>query len=537
MSYQVLARKWRPRNFETLVGQEHVVKALTHALETGRLHHAYLFTGTRGVGKTTISRILAKSLNCETGVTSRPCGVCTACKEIDSGRFVDYIEMDAASYRGVEDMVDLLERAAYAPSSGRYKVYMIDEVHQLSNHAFNAMLKTLEEPPAHIMFILATTDPQKVPVTVLSRCLQFNLKQLPSPEIAAHLAHILQAENVKSEEGALRLIANAGRGSMRDAQSLLDQAIAYSGGEVSEAAVRIMLGTVDDSFLYAILDALVVGDGTAMLAVAADMDSRNVSFDGALQELAALLHLIALAQTVPEAAAAASGRADPVRVGRLAAALGAEDVQLYYQIAIHGRQDLALAPDEYAGFSMSLLRMLAFRPDGSGGQIKSAPLSRRQPVAAVMPGPGAAVTMPSAVPRVEKAVAPAREVKFDGDWPALVRQLKLSGLPQQLARQSELKQFDGRQMQLAVAPSARHLSEKSYQDKLAAALSEHFGQPIRLDITVGETRGDSMQDRAVASINQDGFVRGVLEQFDATIVETSIQPEQQRDRQRDQKRS
>ena len=534
MSYQVLARKWRPRNFETLVGQEHVVKALTHALETGRLHHAYLFTGTRGVGKTTISRILAKSLNCETGITAKPCGVCTACKEIDSGRFVDYIEMDAASYRGVEDMVDLLERAAYAPSSGRYKVYMIDEVHQLSNHAFNAMLKTLEEPPAHIMFILATTDPQKVPVTVLSRCLQFNLKQLPAPEIAAHLKYMLEAEQVKSEEGALRLIANAGRGSMRDAQSLLDQAIAYSGGEVTEAAVRAMLGTVDDSFLYAILEALAAGDAQAMLAVAGDMDSRNVSFDGALQELAALLHLIALAQTVPEVAAAASGRADPVRVGKLAAALGAEDVQLYYQIAIHGRQDLPLAPDEYAGFSMALLRMLAFRPDESGGQVKSAPVPRRQAATAVVLASGAVAARPSAATRAEAVApapgpAPAREAKFDGDWPALVRQLKLSGLPQQLARQSELKQFDGRLMQLAVAPSARHLSEKTYQDKLAAALSGHFGLPIRLDIVVGETRGDSMQYRAFASINQDGFVRGVLEQFDATIVETSIQPDQQRD--------
>ena len=523
MSYQVLARKWRPRNFETLVGQEHVVKALTHALETGRLHHAYLFTGTRGVGKTTISRILAKALNCETGITSKPCGVCTACKEIDSGRYVDYIEMDAASYRGVEDMVDLLERAAYAPSSGRYKVYMIDEVHQLSNHAFNAMLKTLEEPPAHIMFILATTDPQKVPVTVLSRCLQFNLKQLPSAEIAAQLGRMLEAEQVKSEEGALRLIGNAGRGSMRDAQSLLDQAIAYSGGDVTEAAVRTMLGTVDDSFLYAILEALAVGDAGAMLAVAADMDSRNVSFDGALQELASLLHLIALAQTAPEAAAAASGRADLARVGKLAAALGAEDVQLYYQIAIHGRQDLPLAPDEYAGFTMALLRMLAFRPGGSGEQGK-APPRRPASVPAAPRGGGASAARPVAA-KAEAVPAPAREVKFDGDWPALAKQLKVSGLAQQLARQSELKQFDGRMMQLAIPPSAKHLAEKTYQDKLSSALSEHFGTPVRLDVVMGDTRGDSVQDRAVASINQDGFVREMLERFDATIDQSSIQPE------------
>lgn len=523
MSYQVLARKWRPRNFETLVGQEHVVKALTHALDTGRLHHAYLFTGTRGVGKTTISRILAKSLNCETGITSKPCGICTACKEIDSGRYVDYIEMDAASYRGVEDMVDLLERAAYAPSAGRYKVYMIDEVHQLSNHAFNAMLKTLEEPPAHIMFILATTDPQKVPVTVLSRCLQFNLKQLPSAEISAQLGRILEAEQVKSEEGALRLIANSGRGSMRDAQSLLDQAIAYSGGEVTEAAVRAMLGTVDDAFLYAILEALAVGDAGGMLAVAADMDSRNVSFDGALQELAALLHLVALAQTAPEAAAAASGRADPARVGKLGSSLAAEDVQLYYQIAIHGRQDLPLAPDEYAGFTMALLRMLAFRPGGAGGQGK-APVRRPVAVPAAPAVAGAVPSRPVAGPKAE--AVPVRDVKFDGDWPALAKQLKVSGLSQQLARQSELKQFDGKVMQLAIPPSAKHLAEKSYQDKLSAALSEHFGVPVRLDIVMGETRGDSVQDRAVASINQDGFVREMLERFDATIDQSSIQPEQ-----------
>jgi DNA polymerase-3 subunit gamma/tau len=553
MSYQVLARKWRPRNFESLVGQEHVVKALTHALETGRLHHAYLFTGTRGVGKTTISRILAKSLNCETGITARPCGVCTACTEIDSGRYVDYIEMDAASYRGVDEMVDLLERAAYAPSSGRYKVYMIDEVHQLSNHAFNAMLKTLEEPPAHILFILATTDPQKVPVTVLSRCLQFNLKQLPASEIAAQLGRMLVAEEVKSEEGALRLIANAGRGSMRDAQSLLDQAIAYSGGEVTEAAVRAMLGTVDDSFLYAILEAISAGDAQAMLAVATDMDTRSVSFDSALQELAGLLHLVALAQTAPGALAGVAARADVARIGRLAQAFSAEDVQLNYQIAIHGRQDLPLAPDDYAGFTMALLRMLAFRPsvEGAPGPQGGVPPEGahgpRQAAMAAAAGPAVAPRRSAAAPgensarpvRTPAPAAPAPEAAsmprpasrkppaFDGDWPALARQLKVSGITQQLARQSELRQFRDGVMELAIPPSARHLGEKAYLDKLVAALTEHFGMPIRIEIVVGETRGDSIQDRAVASINQDGFVREMLERFDATIVETSIQPGQE----------
>ena len=549
MSYQVLARKWRPRNFETLVGQEHVVKALTHALETGRLHHAYLFTGTRGVGKTTISRILAKSLNCETGITAKPCGVCTACKEIDSGRFVDYIEMDAASYRGVEDMVDLLERAAYAPSSGRYKVYMIDEVHQLSNHAFNAMLKTLEEPPAHIMFILATTDPQKVPVTVLSRCLQFNLKQLPVPEIAGQLGRILKEEKLASEEGALRLIAQGARGSMRDALSLLDQAIAYSGGSVSEAAVRAMLGTIDDSFLYAILEALVAADGAAMIAVADDMETRNVSFDGALQELASLLHLIALVQTAPAALSETSKRsADAGRIGKLAAGLRADDVQLYYQIAIHGRQDLPMAPDEYAGFTMTLMRMLAFMPvestgeqasagpakggQGSGGQVANARVvatlvrSEAGPApASARPGVAPVAAAPKRAPAAPMAPVPSA---FDGDWPALAKRLEVGGIAQQLARQSELVRFEGKRMELAIAPGVKHLAESGYQDKLRTALSAYFGSDINLVVTVGGTRGDTAQERAVAAIKQDRFVVEMMQQFDATIVETSINPEHTR---------
>ncbi|KJJ99106.1 DNA polymerase III subunits gamma and tau [Burkholderiaceae bacterium 26] len=371
MSYQVLARKWRPRDFTTLVGQEHVVKALTHALEQRRLHHAYLFTGTRGVGKTTLSRILAKSLNCigadgQGGITAQPCGVCRACTEIDAGRFVDYIEMDAASNRGVDEMAQLLDRAVYAPTSGRFKVYMIDEVHMLTNHAFNAMLKTLEEPPEHVKFILATTDPQKIPVTVLSRCLQFNLKQMPPGHIVSHLDRILGEEGIAHEPNALRLLAAAAQGSMRDALSLTDQAIAYSAGEVSEAAVRGMLGAIDQSYLVRLLDALADENGAALVEIADEMAGRSLSFSGALQDLASLLQKIALAQVVPAAVQDDWPEADDVR--RLAERFDAQSVQLFYQFANLGRNELALAPDEYAGFTMTLLRMLAFQPGQSGGE-------------------------------------------------------------------------------------------------------------------------------------------------------------------------
>lgn len=360
MSYQVLARKWRPKSFETLVGQEHVVRALSHALETGRLHHAYLFTGTRGVGKTTISRILAKSLNCETGVTPTPCNRCDACLAIDADRFPDYVEMDAASNRGVDDMAALLDKAVYAPVQGRYKVYMIDEVHMLTGHAFNAMLKTLEEPPEHVKFILATTDPQKIPVTVLSRCLQFNLKQMPQLHIIEHLNRLLEAENVSFEPGALRHLAKAANGSMRDALSLLDQSIAHGAGKVLEQQVVDMLGTVGDDHLFEILDALRTADASGMLAVADRMETRSLSFDAALQALASLLQRIAVLQLAPAAVADEFERA---RLTSYANVFAPEFLQLAYQIVIHGRDELALAPDEYAGFVMTLLRLVAFRPE------------------------------------------------------------------------------------------------------------------------------------------------------------------------------
>ncbi|WP_042268670.1 DNA polymerase III subunit gamma/tau [Paraburkholderia heleia] len=410
MTYQVLARKWRPRDFASLVGQEHVVRALTHALDGGRLHHAYLFTGTRGVGKTTLSRIFAKALNCETGVTSKPCGVCRACREIDEGRFVDYVEMDAASNRGVDEMAALLERAVYAPVDARFKVYMIDEVHMLTNHAFNAMLKTLEEPPPHVKFILATTDPQKIPVTVLSRCLQFNLKQMPAGNIVEHLTHILGEERVEFEPQALRLLARAADGSMRDALSLTDQAIAYSANQVTEEAVRGMLGALDQSYLIRLVDALLAGDGANVLAIADEMALRSLSFSTALQDLASLFHRIGWAQFAPSSVLDEWPEADDIR--RFAEVLSPEQVQLFYQIATLGRSELGLAPDEYAGFTMALLRMLAFEPSVSAGGIGSAPVSKpaaagagvptASPVAVSAPGAAPAV----AAPVVSKPVAP-----------------------------------------------------------------------------------------------------------------------------------
>jgi len=410
MSYQVLARKWRPKSFATLIGQDHVVRALSHALETGRLHHAWLFTGTRGVGKTTISRILAKALNCETGVTAEPCNACSACLAIDADRFPDYVEMDAASNRGVDDMASLLDKAVYAPVQGRYKVYMIDEVHMLTGHAFNAMLKTLEEPPEHVKFILATTDPQKIPVTVLSRCLQFNLKQMPPGHIVDHLGRILESEQTPFEVPALRHIAKAASGSMRDALSLLDQAIAHGAGRVETEQVANMLGTVGDDHLYAVLDALVAGDAQALLAVADGMEARSLSFDAALQALASLLHRIALLQFAPTAIADVAERE---LLSAYAQDFDPEFLQLAYQIAIRGRDELSLAPDEYAGFTMTLLRLHAFRPDqpaplgGSGASGASQgfataanrPASGRQQAGSAGSGVFDKRPSPSAAPR------------------------------------------------------------------------------------------------------------------------------------------
>ena len=418
MSYQVLARKYRPKNFDTLVGQEHVVRALTHALEQKRLHHAYLFTGTRGVGKTTLSRILAKALNCQGAdgkgdITATPCGVCEACTAIDAGRFVDYIEMDAASNRGVDEMAQLLEQAVYTPSNARFKVYMIDEVHMLTNFAFNAMLKTLEEPPAHVKFILATTDPQKIPVTVLSRCLQFNLKQMPPGHIVSHLENILGQEQISFDTPALRLLAQGAQGSMRDALSLTDQAIAYAAGKVTLDAVQGMLGALDQSYLVRLLDALAAQDGAGLLAVADDMATRSLSYAAALQDLGTLLNRIAIAQSVPTAIA--DDLPERGDILRLATMFSAEDIQLFYQITAHGRNELGLAPDEYAGFTMTLLRMLAFSPLWSSGEQQAAPAPARAMPAAVAAPVARAVApvvppavVASAVASVSAPAAPSK---------------------------------------------------------------------------------------------------------------------------------
>ena len=359
MSYEVLARKWRPKSFEALVGQDNTVQALSNALDNDRLHHAYLFTGTRGVGKTTIARILAKSLNCEKSISSKPCQNCITCKDIDKGRYIDLIEVDAASNTQVDSMRDLLENAQYAPSSGRYKVYIIDEVHMLSKSAFNAMLKTLEEPPSHVKFILATTDPKKVPITVISRCLQFNLKQMTSENISTHLRKILKEEKITAEDGAIEIVAKSAHGSMRDALSILDQAIAYSGGEISLKKIISMLGTVDDTFLSSILNALAEADGVKVIELSKEMDEKSISFDLALEELARLIHKISMYQIIPDNLNN-SGLNEEIQ--KLSTAFTPETLQLNYQIAINGRRDLHLAPDPITGFNMTLLRMLAFYP-------------------------------------------------------------------------------------------------------------------------------------------------------------------------------
>jgi len=543
MSYQVLARKWRPRSFETLVGQEHVVRALTHALEQNRLHHAYLLTGTRGVGKTTLARILAKALNCETGITAKPCGRCSSCTEIDAGRFIDLLEVDAATNTRVDEMRQLLENAVYTPTRGRFKVYVIDEVHMLSTSAFNAMLKTLEEPPEHVKFILATTDPQKIPVTVLSRCLQFNLKQMPAAAIAGHVREILKAEEVSFDEPATALIAQSARGSMRDALSLLDQAISFGGGRVDEAQVRAMLGSIDQGSLFEILEGLAANDPQRCLSVASAMESRSVSFDHALEELARLLHRVALTQSVP--GSLSEDTADRARIEDLARRFDAETIQLYYQIAILGRRDLPLAPDEYAGFTMSLLRMHAFlpepaeagatRPAANAGVARPAAEAGAPPAAAkpgaarpaaedaaprpsakagitrpaanagvARPAPdaGAAAEAGASHPAASEGSAPSEEGPAAGPspagppggrlaaldpqgWPDAVRGLRLSGFARQLAERAELVRADGRRLLLRLSPASRQLA--GYRNKLRTAIEEQWGERTTLDIEIAET--------------------------------------------------
>lgn len=532
---QVLARKWRPKVFPELTGQEHVVRALANALESKRLHHAYLFTGTRGVGKTTLARILAKALNCTAGVTPTPCGACTACVEIDGGRFVDLIELDAASNTQVDSMRELLENALYAPTSGRYKVYIIDEAHMLSRSAFNAMLKTLEEPPEHVKFILATTDPQKIPVTVLSRCLQFNLKRIPWELIAARLRYILEQEAIAFDPPALALIARAAQGSLRDALSLLDQAIAHGAGKVGEEAVRDMLGVLDQGYLFSLLAALNARDGARLLAIADHMEARSLSFDAALQDLASLLTQVALAQMAPEALA--EDLPERSEILALARAFGPEEIQLFYQIAVNGRSDLSLAPDEYAGFTMTLLRMLAFAPETETSnrelRVKDQgpePGSKAANHKAMSSTSAQALHPLSSEPEIQSS-APG----FGDDWRTLVGQLKLTGMAKMLASHCELKRYDGERMELVVPEAHKHLLEKSYQERLMAALIEYFGRAVKVKFSVGNGTGmtpaelenrerQARQARAIAAIEQDPFVRELVEQFDARLIDSSIKP-------------
>ncbi|OYY17703.1 MAG: DNA polymerase III, subunit gamma and tau [Polynucleobacter sp. 35-46-11] len=554
MTALALARSWRPKTFSQLVGQDHVVKALTHALDQGRLHHAWLFTGTRGVGKTTIARIMAKALNCtgEDGqgrMTSEPCGKCPACLEIDAGRFVDYIEMDAASNRGVDDIAALLEKAAYAPSNARYKVYMIDEVHMLTNHAFNAMLKTLEEPPEHVKFILATTDPQKIPVTILSRCLQFNLKQMPVPLIVEHLEKVLAAENVECETNALRVLAKAAQGSMRDALSLTDQAIAYAAGKVSEEAVRGMLGTLDDAYLIRILDSLIAKDGATLLAISNEMGERSMSFSLALADLSSLIQKIAAAQIVPESVLEDWPEAAEIR--RLAGALTKEEAQLFYQISITSRPDLSLAPDEQTGFAMTLLRMLAFRPGnetpsragGSAPPVASAPrpsAPANQTAAPVRSAPAAsapATAKPAAAAPAVPAPTATASAANRPDWHSLMRQLPVKGLVQQLAFQTELQDWEDSPAGVratVVTPMPQLASEASI-GRLADALTAHFGKPIKVIIEKGEVEGKTVakvdaqihqekRQNAEQMIAQDPFIQQLEKEFGAKVVGGSVKP-------------
>jgi DNA polymerase-3 subunit gamma/tau len=548
-----LARKWRPRVFADLKGQEHVVRALSNALTQGRLHHAYLLTGTRGVGKTTLARILAKCLNCETGVTNTPCGTCSACTQIDAGRFVDLLELDAASNTGVDNMREVLDNAQYAPTVGRYKVYIIDEVHMLSKPAFNSMLKTLEEPPAHVKFILATTDPQKIPVTVLSRCLQFNLKPMLPALVAQHLGEVLAQEHVDAEPAALTILARAAAGSMRDALSLTDQAIAYGGGKVEAVAVEAMLGTVRRDYLFDLLDALAAQDGDALLVHARQLAERGIAFDAALQDLGNVLTQLALLLHAPNAIEAGM---DAERMHAAAAQLNAETVQLYYQIALNGRRDLPYAPDEFSGFCMTLLRMLAFAA-GSGAPR---PLSSTRPAPARAPAPQAAAPVaatpsapepvtPAALPRVEAVAEPsalpaaaaaplqAREPAPDAawDWLAVVAALRLGGMAKMLADHCELVSQSDNAVTLRVGEADKHLLDRAYQDKLVSALRDTYGAALQVTFEIGaaaeqtpqqvRTRiKEARQAEAVAAIESDPFVRELVEQFGGRVDASTIQP-------------
>src|SRR6202522_1767823 len=542
MSYIALARKWRPKRFAEMVGQEHVLRALVNSLTSGRVHHAFLFTGTRGVGKTTIARILAKCLNCEQGVTAEPCGECAACREIDEGRFVDLIEVDAASRTKVDDTRELLDNVQYAPTRGRYKVYLIDEVHMLSNHSFNALLKTLEEPPPHVKFLLATTDPQKLPVTVLSRCLQFSLKRLPASLIGERLKFIAGAENLQFDPAAIALLARAAEGSMRDALSLMDQLIAFGGGSLNGAATRAMLGTIDRGHVGRLIDALARADGSALLSEVKELDRDAPDYDRALIELAAFLQRVAIVQIVPEAALQ-DEEFDADSLSRLAKAILPEDVQLYYQIALNGRRDLAMAPDPRLGFEMTLLRMLAFRPDSTA--VHGSTNGRTAAVGPVAGGParsGApAVAAPeAAAPAAATPDAAASDAsghqltRIDaGNWSAVVEAASLSGMVRQFALNCVPATFEHNLLVLKLDQATADRRTRPIEDKLAQGLSKYLGRDIRLMFETAQSILDTParqrllqeQDRslrAAAAFEADPTVKGLRERFGADVDAASV---------------
>ena len=517
MSYLVLARKWRPRSFSELVGQEHVRQALVNALDSGRVHHAFLLTGTRGVGKTTIARILARALNCERGVSSNPCGECGACREIDEGRFPDLIEVDAASRTKVDDTRELLENVQYLPNRGRYKVYLVDEVHVLSAHSFNALLKTLEEPPPHVKFLLATTDPQKLPVTVLSRCLQFNLKRLPAALIAARLSHILGAEGVAFEAPAVQQLARAADGSLRDALSLLDQMLAFGGGRVTDADARAMLGTVDRQQVLGLAERLAGRDAKGLFELVAAIDEFSPDYGQLLDEFAALLQKVALRQAVP---GLAQDEAHPPEVlDSLASRLAAEDLQLAYQFSIQGRRDLDLAPDPRTGFEMTLLRMLAFRPAEAAGPRREAAADRQASpaAAATARGPEKAATQPG-----------------EGDWPALLARLELKGPARQLAGNLQLVSREDDHFRFLLDERAGALRTRQLEDRFVQALRACVGATATVEIERGgtgdtparreERARDERLEQARAALERDPAVQALRDRFGAVLQPDSIKP-------------
>ena len=559
MSYQVLARKWRPRKFAELVGQEHVVRALTNALDSGRMHHAYLFTGTRGVGKTTIARIFAKSLNCERGESADPCGECAVCTAVDAGRFVDLLEIDAASNTGVDDVREVIENAQYAPSRGRFKVYLVDEVHMLSKPAFNALLKTLEEPPPHVKFLLATTDPQKLPVTVLSRCLKFNLKRLLPEQISGQMRHILGAEAIEFEDDAIGELSHAADGSLRDGLSLLDQAIAYGGGSLRAADVRAMLGSVERGQVLGVLGALASGDGAALMAESDRIASFSPDFGGVLDDLATVLHRVQLLQLVP----GYRGEESDAGLADIAERMAPEDVQLYYQIATAGRRDLPMAPDARIGFEMVLLRMFAFRPSEPGQAASAPPARAAAPVAArVAPSPSVSSPSPSPSPSPRSApqapqapqaptpvAAPAsapsapRPIATGAnglpDWHEIVERANLRGPIGQLAQNCSLREMDGEGMVLALTPSHMHLAVEPLTSQMEEKVSQALGRRVRFRFvaeagnaggslgTPAERRAQAASDaqaNAEASMETDPLVQALKRDFDARVIPQSIKP-------------